>query len=93
MADNTCKPGVSVSFGAVGSKTVASVCGFDFPFPTIPFPPAFNLPFTFPPKLPTIKFALKLTCNPRDPIDITAGIAYGGGRISCRDAAPSEQDA
>ncbi len=88
-----CKPNASVDFGKVGAKTVASVCGFELQIPTIPFPPALNINFKFPPALPKIKFGYALTCDPKDPIDITAGLGWGGGRLSCSDESPDQEAA
>ena len=74
----------SATFGAPTTK--ATICGFSFPIPpiltltfgielsiTLPnFPPAFPLPW----------IKLVLSCDPNDPIDISGGIGFGGGRAS-----------
>lgn len=90
----TCKPGASVTFGSVGEIGLsASICGFEPKLPSIPFPPVFSLPFEFPPPLPKLKLAWSLTCDPSKPIDITAGIEWGGGRVGCQDDDPDQQEA
>lgn len=94
MADKSkCLPGASLDFGDPGSATLASVCGFDFTIPTIPFPPTLSLPFSFPPPFPIPKFNFALTCDPSNPIDITAGLENGGGRIACIDDDPDLEEA
>lgn len=74
-----------VEFGAIGSFDVsAQICNFSRKLPNIPLPPQFILPdIDFPPKLPIPKFSFALSCDPNKPIDLSAGIAWGGGRISC----------
>lgn len=85
----------SVEFGKLGeSKVVASVCGFGIKIPNIPIPPiSIALPdiLSLIPKIPFPKFAFALTCDPNNPIDITAGLEFGGGRIPCADP-PSDPE-
>lgn len=82
----------SIDFGGVGEgEVVASICGFDLTLPDIDIPPKFFLPsIDFPPPFPIPKLAFSLTCDPDKPIDITAGIEFGGGRIPCY--VPNEDD-
>lgn len=82
-----CKPNVDVEFGKIGEgKTVASICGFDIKIPSFPFPPKLTISgIPFPPPFPFPKFGFALSCDPKKPIDITAGLKWGGGRISCVD--------
>lgn len=92
--DPACKPGVDIDFGKPGDSALsASICGFNFTIPSFPFPPAFNFAFNFPPPLPIPKLGFALTCDPKNPIDITAGLEWGGGRISCQDANPDDVEA
>ena len=83
--DPACLPGASLEFGKIGDASLtASICDFSFRLPSIPFPPAFsfNIPlFGIP--FPKIKFSFGLTCDPANPIDITTGLAWGGGRQAC----------
>jgi hypothetical protein len=69
--------------------TVDSLCGFALPslsnlfkFPALPAIP------NFPPPLPIPRLSLGLNCSTDNPIDITAGIAYGGGRLPTSDPNP-----
>lgn len=64
-----------------GPKAI-SLCGFNLFFPpTIYFKFGFNLPsFHFPPPLPTFNFSLSLNCDINNPISVSAGITWGGGR-------------
>lgn len=70
----------------------ASPCSFElrlpklslsFKFP-IPFPPPFALP------IPMLRFAL--SCDLSKPLDVTAGIAPGGGRTAQYDPDPDDED-
>ena len=83
--DPRCLPGASLEFGKVGDAELkADLCSFSFKLPSIPFPPkfSFKIPlFAFP--FPIPKFSFQLSCDPSKPIDITAGLEFGGGRISC----------
>lgn len=91
--DPKCKPGANIDFGEPGSATLASVCGIDFTIPTFAVPPAISIPFQFPPPFPFPKLNFKLSCDPNDPIDISAGLENGGGRIACLDEDPDLQEA
>ncbi len=83
---------VGVEFGAVGSfEVTAEICNFSLHVPNIPLPPQFILPaIDFPPPLPIPKVSFALSCDPNKPIDLSAGIAFGGGRIPC--TIPSDED-
>lgn len=85
----------SVGFGKIGDgNVVASICGFSLKIPKIPIPPfTVQLPpiTLLLPKLPIPKFAFALTCDLNNPIDITADIPFGGGRLSCGDP-PNDPD-
>lgn len=70
----------------------ASPCAFaiDFRLPVFtlnlqapPFPPPF---------LPSFNLSLKLSCNLDEPVDVSAGIAPGGGRLPCFDESPDDED-
>lgn len=53
-----------------------------FILPTIPFPPTIPIPF----------FGFALSCDPLSPINMTAGLDYGGGRVARFDANPDATD-
>lgn len=79
-----CLPGASVEFGKIGDGELkASLCEFSLKLPSFPFPPAFSIKIPFPPPFPFPKFSFALSCDPSKPIDITAGIEFGGGRQAC----------
>ena len=56
---------------------------FTLALPAIPFPP---LPF------PIFNLSLSLSCSLDNPIDVSGGIAFGGGRVACFDVDPDEED-
>lgn len=94
MAFEGCKPNADVSFGgklSKGSVDVASVCDIKIELPSIPFPPKLTISgIPFPPPFPIPKFGFKLSCDPKKPIDVTAGLAWGGGKLSCSDKDPND---
>lgn len=56
---------------------------FKIKFPTIHFPPDF---------LPKINFQLKLSCSLDNPVDVSAGIKFGGGREPNGDPSSDTQE-
>ena len=75
-----CDVSADAKFGA--PELNADLCRFQLKLPTFSFGFVFpNIPF--PPTLPFPKFGFALTCDPRNPIDISAGIDFGGGRLPC----------
>ncbi len=86
----------SVDFGSFNpddiSLTVASVCDFKLRIPNLPIPPKFKLPpIPFPPPLPIPKLSFTLSCDLNKPIDISAGLKFGGGKIPCVLPNPDEE--
>jgi hypothetical protein len=80
--------GASVTFPP---SPQASVCGFQLGLPRFKF--SFQLPgISFPPQIPIPFIAFKLSCNPRNPVDITAGLKlpFGGGRSNRVPANPDD---
>lgn len=74
------------------STAIALPCGISIklPIPDISIIlPTLLLSFSFPPKFP---FSFSLNCDPTDPIDISAGLPYGGGRVACFDPNPDDSD-
>ncbi len=70
----------------------ANPCNFSFTLPsftvtlvlpTIPFPPP--LPFPIP------SFEFKLSCSLDQPISVSAGLTWGGGKIPCFEPSPDEE--
>lgn len=68
----------------------AELCGFKLP--TFLFGIKFNLPpISFPPPIPNFRLSLGLNCSLSNPINISAGVAYGGGRVPNSDPDPDLQ--
>lgn len=84
-----------VEFGKIGEgKVLASICGFSLKIPDIPIPPvSIRLPSLADllPKIPIPTLSFALSCDPTKPIDITAGLPFGGGRIPCVLPDPDEE--
>jgi hypothetical protein len=63
---------------------VASLCGFAIP--SLRFSFGFKIPglpgIAFPPAIPFPFLAIGLHCDSDNPLDVTAGVGYGGGRVS-----------
>lgn len=80
---------VSVGAGFQPSPMAVELCGFALPFPylgiNIRIP---NIPF--PPELPSFLLAFGLNCDLDNPIDVTAGVGYGGGRVAGYDSSPDD---
>ncbi len=69
----------------------ASPCAFTFKLPNFSF--GFNLPpIPFPPPIPIPRFRLALSCDLSKPIDVSAGIEFGGGRASNGLPSPDDDD-
>ncbi len=69
----------------------ASPCAFSLQLPK--FSIGFQLPpFAFPPPLPGFNFSFKLSCDLKNPIDVSGGLDFGGGRFSCSDPDPDLED-
>ena len=67
----------------------ANPCSFGFKLPNFSF--GFVFPdIPFPPPIPFPSLRLALSCDLSKPIDVSAGISYGGGRKS--NALPSPDD-
>jgi hypothetical protein len=61
--------------------SAVDLCGFKLPFFIFKFPALPSLP-GFPPALPIPRISLGLNCSTDNPVDVTAGVAYGGGRVA-----------
>lgn len=80
----------AVEAGFKQGPAVGDLCGFKLPSLIFEFGLNLDLPFAFPPTIPIPKISLGLTCDLTNPIDVTAGIAYGGGRKATFDPDPDE---
>ena len=82
-----------VDFGSLdGGDVTASLCEFSLKLPNIKIPPVFNLPpIPFPPPFPIPKLSFTLSCDLNKPIDISAGLPFGGGKIPCVLPDPDEE--
>jgi hypothetical protein len=79
----------AVSAGFEPGPPLASICGFTIP--SFLFKISFNLPgLAFPPPLPTFRLSLGLNCDLNNPFDVSAGLAYGGGRVATQDPNPDD---
>lgn len=72
--------GGAVTFGSSAPIKVQGPCGFNFDFALPAVNVSFDLSLFF--SLPFPFLALKLTCDPNNPIDLSAGLKPGGGRVS-----------
>ncbi len=69
----------------------ASPCNFTFKLPSFTF--GFNFSFKFPPfDIPIPRFRLAISCDLSNPVDVSAGLDFGGGRLSCSDPSPDDDD-
>lgn len=70
----------------------ASPCDFKFKLPTFSF--GFVLPsFKFPPfDIPIPRFKLSISCDLSKPLDVSAGLDFGGGREAKFDPSPDDDD-
>ncbi len=70
----------------------ASPCNFQFKLPSFSF--GLTLPpFKFPPfEIPIPRFRLAISCDLTKPMDVSAGLDFGGGRTSKSDPSPDDDD-
>lgn len=82
-------PSANVEFEAPSLN--ADPCNFQFSFPRFGF--GFVLPsISFAIPFPTIKLSLELSCSLDNPIDVSGGLSFGGGRIPCFDPDPDDAE-
>lgn len=73
--------------GTVSTPNFPPFCGFKIPFLLFGF--SFKIPdFSFPPALPVFRLSIGINCLLSNPVNISAGVAYGGGRVSTSDPDP-----
>lgn len=75
----------SASFEA--GPPVTSLCGLEIPSFSFSFGLLLS-GISFPPPIPKIKISLGISCDANNPIDVTAGVEYGGGRVATFDPDP-----
>lgn len=82
--------GVQASF--TKPEVNASPCNFTFKLPSFLF--GFVLPtFKFPPfDIPIPRFRLAISCDLSNPVDVSAGLDFGGGREAKFDPSPDDDD-
>jgi hypothetical protein len=82
--------GASASFSAPTIN--ASPCNFSFKLPKFTF--GFVLPpFKFPPfDIPIPHFKLAISCDLSQPLDVSAGLSFGGGRKPNGDPSPDDDN-
>lgn len=69
----------------------AAPCSFGFKLPNFSF--GFSFPgLQFPPPLPVPRFRLALSCDLSKPLDVTAGVSFGGGRKPNGLPSPDDDD-
>jgi hypothetical protein len=79
--------GGTFNVGTISTPHFPPFCGFKLPFLLFGF--SFNVPeFDFPPKLPVFRLSIGINCLLSNPVNISAGVAYGGGRVSTSDPDP-----
>lgn len=83
-----CDVSADASFGAPSLN--ANLCKFQLKLPS--FKVGFRLPGIFPIPIPIPKFGFALSCDPSKPIDVTAGVSFGGGRLPCFVQSPDDAD-
>lgn len=83
----------SVDAGFALGPPVASLCGFAIPSLRFKFGLKFpGLPgISFPPPLPFPFLSLGIHCDSDNPLDVTAGVKYGGGRVSNAPPDPDQE--
>ncbi len=81
----------SITAGFSKPEINASPCEFRFKLPAFTF--GFTLPdIPFPPPLPIPHLSLSHSCDLSKPIDVSAGISFGGGRTSNAPSSPDDDD-
>jgi hypothetical protein len=81
-----------VDAGFSKGPPAAELCGFALP--SLNFHFGFRLPgLGFPPPLPSPFLALGLSCDANNPIDISGGVKWGGGRVGQADPRDPEEEA
>lgn len=88
IEDEDSGAGASASFDE--PELNAEPCEFKFKLPSFTF--GFTLPpIKFPPfEIPIPRLRLALSCDLSKPIDVSAGLEFGGGRVAEFDPSPDD---
>ena len=78
----------AVPTGLAVGLPAASLCGYALPNPLIVFGIKLPSPIPIPPPLPIPKLALGLNCSLDNPLDLSASVEFGGGRVGASDPDP-----
>ena len=82
-------PDVTVDLQFSLSPPVIALCGFALPTFLFAFGVKLpKLPFPIPPKLPTFSLSLGIDCMMHNPVNISKGVKWGGGRKSTSEPDP-----
>jgi hypothetical protein len=83
---------LGVEAGFTKPELNASPCEFQFKLPSFSFGLIIP-PFKFPPfDIPIPRFKLALSCDLSNPIDVSVGLDFGGGRVATFDPNPDDDD-
>src|SRR5574338_1056826 len=81
---NISGPAFDVGFPSV------TLCGFTLPALRLDILLGLKIPLPNLPPLPTFNISFALNCSLSNPIDVSAGVAWGGGRASNLPADPDD---
>ncbi len=68
----------------------AALCGFVLPSFLFAYGVKIPSPLPIPPPIPIPKLAIGLSCNLSNPLEISAGLEWGGGRTATFDPDPDD---
>lgn len=74
------------------SPPAASLCGFKIPMPSFNFGLNLPNPLKIPAFPPKVVLAIGINCDASNPLDFSAGLPWGGGRVGTRDPDPDDID-
>lgn len=77
---------IAADAGFALGPPAASLCGFKFS--TISFKFKININLKLPPFPPTFFLSLGLNCDLSNPLNVSGGLSYGGGRVGTHDPDP-----
>ncbi len=74
------------------SPPAAQLCGFKIPRPSFSFSLNISNPLKIPAFPPKLVLAIGINCDASNPLDFSASLPWGGGRIGTRDPDPDDVD-